>query len=493
VIVAQSNQIKEFPQALLPNSAPRLSTIDLANNSMVMMPPELGLSTSLARISLAGNPLRSIRREVLQGSCENLKKFLRSRLQGAASEEAAMSTQAAQDDLAVELRAAAASHKLSFEGKGMTTLPVLPKGLRVLRLSGNSLTMEALGGALGFRKTVASEHGSEIFLLSASRNALGYGYGLDAVLNCMALQLPALQELDLSFNELIEENVQDTHLRVNEAAPSALTRLDLSGNRLTQLPPRLFSGGYPSLQELRLRRNCISSLNGAGSEATPPLVSIDLEENCLSTVPAWLPSALPQLHVLLLGNNNISPTLPPEWGFWSSLQVVSLVGNPLKGIRQSIIVKGWPAISAWLRDRLPEGADSLVAIPPIVSPASPSHRSQTTPSDEWQASAFPSNPAAAAAAAPGHGGTTAATAPPPGKAVAARAAAGGAAPDTNALEARLGKLRAEVCSLEDELSSPGISRSKQSAVNHSLRMKRAELLKAEREQRRLSADEHGGE
>merc|ERR1712008_1847 len=102
---------------------------------------------------------------------------------------------------------------------------------------------------------------------------------------------------------------------------------------------------------------------------------------------------------------------------------------------------------------------------------------------DWQARAVPQNPAAA-----GHGGTTAATEPP---SAAVMAATGGAAPDTNAVDARLGKLRAEV-RLENELSSPGISRATQSSVNHSLRMKRAELLKTEKEQRRLSADEHGG-
>jgi Leucine-rich repeat (LRR) protein len=57
-----------------------LKTLDLSNNELSDLPGELGRIASLTRIALEGNPLRRIRRGLLDQGTEALKRFLRSRL-----------------------------------------------------------------------------------------------------------------------------------------------------------------------------------------------------------------------------------------------------------------------------------------------------------------------------------------------------------------------------------------------------------------------------
>lgn len=513
-VVAESNQIVQFPEGLLPSHAPVLCTLDLLNNSITALPPELGLSTTLKRIALVGNPLRSIRPEVLRGSAEALKKFLRTRIEGPGDIDAIETAEVVQDNLIVELRTAAATHELSMERRGLLTLPPLPAGLRVLRVSGNALKAEALTSALGLADTTPDRNlGRDLRSLGVAHNALGKVSRVDGIIWSFVEGLPSLQDLDLSFNNLHQSAV-DAPLHVPES--SSLTRMDLSGNMLTSFPGQLLVA-CPALHEFRLRQNRISSLVGAACAAGSVVSTLDLEENCLSTVPAWLPSALPHLRTLLLANNNIGSTLPPEWGFWDSLRAATLVGNPLKGVRQAILAKGWPTVAVWLRDRLPEGAASIAAIPSVAS------RGSRTGGGQEPAEEAPVWPSSSRCAPPGAEGgqdplgrvvmTRSRTLPSPSAssdhqqvatrdAPNERAQAGAsstamqsvaALPRQNAaaVSERLHRLRVDVRALEEELMGPGNSRTKQSAVNHSLRIKRAELFKAEREHLRLSTvDDH---
>jgi len=520
-LLAGNNKIARLPTALLPAGAPALCTMDLLNNDLSALPPELGLSIALKRITLVGNPLRSIRPELLRGSVEDLKKFLRSRIEGQASEEAKGAAESAQDNLAVELRTAGASHKLSLEGQGLTALPPLPAGLRVLHVSRNALTASTLRAALGLGDAVKSpELGADLTLLSAGRNALNEGTCTRGIVLRLVESLPALQDLDLSFNRLTTTGPAEAWMPWQGATPPALTRVDFSGNFLAAIPGAMVSA-CPMLHELRVRQNHINSMEAAAAAAGSSLNTLDLEENRLSAVPAWLPSALPQLRTLLLANNSIGPALPPELGFWSSLQSVNLAGNPLRSIRQALMSKGWPAVAAWLRDRLPEGAEHVAAVPRPEFGAGPQLTRRQEPAAnggqgpgrrppvpavgtrggswggvEGSAAASPaaSRPPSAARRSPSAGtggrdqaaalGSRAAT---PSLADSAAPSAAGTPSSAGALEARIERLRGEVAALEEDLQNPGMSRSKQSAVNHSLRMKRAELLKADREFRRVTA------
>uniref|UniRef100_A0A667WNX7 Leucine-rich repeat-containing protein 40 n=1 Tax=Myripristis murdjan TaxID=586833 RepID=A0A667WNX7_9TELE len=57
-----------------------LSTLDLSNNDLLNIPPELGLCTSLRCLSLEGNPFRTPRAAIVAKGTDSLLEYLRSRI-----------------------------------------------------------------------------------------------------------------------------------------------------------------------------------------------------------------------------------------------------------------------------------------------------------------------------------------------------------------------------------------------------------------------------
>eukprot|EP00913_Durusdinium_trenchii_P011433 g10737.t1 len=121
----ESNKLRALPEGI-PSRVPRLATLDFSNNDLTQLPPELGLATELKRVALLGNPLRSVRPELLRGSAEALKAFLRSRL----ADAPAAPGHADADDRSAVLRAAEASGQLEFG---------FWESLQVVSLTGNPL------------------------------------------------------------------------------------------------------------------------------------------------------------------------------------------------------------------------------------------------------------------------------------------------------------------------------------------------------------------
>ena len=56
-----------------------LRALDASNNDLAELPCSLGTFPKLQRIALDGNPLRSVRRDVIERGCEAIKAFLRTR------------------------------------------------------------------------------------------------------------------------------------------------------------------------------------------------------------------------------------------------------------------------------------------------------------------------------------------------------------------------------------------------------------------------------
>ena len=73
-------ELGEIP-SILAGCSPRLKTLLISNNDLRVIPPEIGLLTNLQSVDLRGNPQRSIRPTVLEGSCTSLLTFLRHRME----------------------------------------------------------------------------------------------------------------------------------------------------------------------------------------------------------------------------------------------------------------------------------------------------------------------------------------------------------------------------------------------------------------------------
>jgi hypothetical protein len=71
-----NNKIRELPVALV-HHMPSLTLINLINNDLANVPPLLGLHKALKTVQLDGNPLKTLRRPVIEKGTEAILKFLR--------------------------------------------------------------------------------------------------------------------------------------------------------------------------------------------------------------------------------------------------------------------------------------------------------------------------------------------------------------------------------------------------------------------------------
>ncbi|THG07125.1 hypothetical protein TEA_000687 [Camellia sinensis var. sinensis] len=113
-----SNQLKEYP---VEACKLRLSVLDLSNNSLSGLPSEIGMMTTLRKLLLMGNPMRSLRSTLVNGPTPALLRYLRSRLP--ADEESAASTPTKDNVVSMAARMSITSKELSLGGLGLSAVP----------------------------------------------------------------------------------------------------------------------------------------------------------------------------------------------------------------------------------------------------------------------------------------------------------------------------------------------------------------------------------
>uniref|UniRef100_A0A3P8X5I8 LRRCT domain-containing protein n=1 Tax=Cynoglossus semilaevis TaxID=244447 RepID=A0A3P8X5I8_CYNSE len=109
--------------------------------------------------------------------------------------------------------------------------------------------------------------------------------------------LPLLNHLQLYHNNL-------TYLPADllNGVPSLVT-LDLTGNKLVELPPKVFSHDF--LQNLVLKNNQIEKIDVEVFSNNSSLIWLDLSGNRLTSVPSALHLKVPRLQNLDLSHNNL--------------------------------------------------------------------------------------------------------------------------------------------------------------------------------------------
>jgi len=112
---------------------------------------------------------------------------------------------------------------------------------------------------------------------------------------------------------------------------SALTELELSGNKLKTIPEGLFN--ITALRELSLSRNEISELPEALTRLQR-IRTLDLADNVISSLPASI-SALQSLREFNLSYNRLT-SLPPEFTKLTGLCVLHLMYNSLTEVPQPV-------------------------------------------------------------------------------------------------------------------------------------------------------------
>ncbi|KAI3755799.1 hypothetical protein L1987_55605 [Smallanthus sonchifolius] len=306
-----SNKLKEYP---VEACKLKLSVLDLSNNSLSGLPPDIGLMTTLRKLVLIGNPIRTLRSSLVSGPTPALLRFLRSRLP---AEEAS--------------RLSLGSKELSLGGHGLSVVP--PQVWETSDITKVDLSRNSIEDLPVQLSSCAS---LETLILSRNKIKEWPSAILESLHNLVCLKLD---------NNPLRQIPSDRF----QAAPK-LQVLDLSGNAGC-LPENPAFSFLMQLQELYLRRMQISEIR-TDILSLPKLRILDMSQNSLQMVPEGFKNAT-SLQELRLSDNNIS-TLPPELGLLEpTLQVLQLDGNPLRSIRRTILDRGTKAMLSYLKDKIP--------------------------------------------------------------------------------------------------------------------------------------------
>ncbi|GMH38386.1 hypothetical protein BSKO_06270 [Bryopsis sp. KO-2023] len=324
-----------------------LNILDLSNNDLTGLPPELGLMTTLRKLPLEGNPLRTIRRELVTGPVSRLLEALRFKLPAELREDKKSSSASRSGNLfgANETELAenlAKTLKLTDKPGDMVLkslkLTEVPKAvweavgnLEVLDLSSNAIEAidpELLQGAHQLRKLLLKMAGLK-------------SWPLPLVEGC----LPVLGELDLCRNRI-------PSIPANAFVSCAnLRELDLSG---IAAAGKMIPGTMTGLVNLRRISLPMTTTPEFPKDllSLPSLNMIDLSSNSITFLPENI-TKLSNLAELNISNNNIAH-LPPRLGLMHpTLKVVMLEGNLLKTIRRPLLEKGTPALLEYLAAKVP--------------------------------------------------------------------------------------------------------------------------------------------
>jgi internalin A len=252
--------------------------LDLQDQELTKLPPEIGQLTALRSLVLWGNRLTTLPPEI--GQLTQLQS-------------------------------------LNLYGNKLTILP--PEigqltALRMFGLSGNDLT--TLPPEIG-RLTALEELYLGHFMLFDEHNDL-------TVLPSEIGQLTKLQRLNLSFNHL-------TALPTEIGRLTELQSLNLNNNRLMALPPEIFQ--LAALRWLGLTGNCLTTLSRKIGQLAQ-LRSLDLGSNDLTALPSEI-GQLTKLQQLDLSHNNLT-ALPSEIGQLTELQQLDLSHNNLMALPPEI-------------------------------------------------------------------------------------------------------------------------------------------------------------
>ncbi|KAJ3307462.1 Leucine-rich repeat-containing protein 40 [Kappamyces sp. JEL0829] len=234
----------------------RLKRLDITNNSVSQLPPELSLLKSLVTVHHAGNPLRGL---PSSGGTVRLLDYLSKKLVFSSDDPLTSAPQP-------ELSAGAGSKTIEWVGLNLQNLDLKDAKPSQLNLAQNQLS------ALPKDFAQTSQH---LTTLNLSKNKF---------VSFPLLACEQLVTLDLSCNLLVSFPPVFPHL-------PHLNELNLNNNRLSQFPSSL----PPSLCVLLFASNHLSAIDMSVLRELLQLQVLDLSNNSIASVP-------PELGLLKLNN-----------------------------------------------------------------------------------------------------------------------------------------------------------------------------------------------
>ncbi|NXY71758.1 LRC40 protein, partial [Glareola pratincola] len=310
VLELRDNKIKSVPDeiALLQ----KLERLDLANNDISRLPYTLGNLPQLKFLALEGNPLRTIRRDLLQKGTQELLKYLRSKIQDDvtnANEEPPVTAMTLPSESRVNVHAITSLKLLEYSEKQAAMIP--------------DEMFNAVGSnpvaTVNFSKNQLNEVPPRIVELKDSVCDVNLGFNKISSISSELCMLHKLTHLDIRNNFL-------TSLPEEMEALTRLQVINLSFNRFKVFPSVLYR--IPALETILLSNNQVGSIDPLQLRQMDRLGTLDLQNNDLLQV-------------------------PPELGNCETLRTLLLEGNPFRTPRAAVLAKGTAAVLEYLRSRIP--------------------------------------------------------------------------------------------------------------------------------------------
>ncbi|KAL5016231.1 hypothetical protein ScPMuIL_005820 [Solemya velum] len=315
VLDLRDNKIPSLPEDITVLQV--LERLDLTNNNLTGLPYSLGTINTLKSIVVDGNPMKSIRRDIVMRGTMELKKYLRSRLEvpvepvsnpkGVVSSKGQSGVIGGGGD-GINAHEVGQFKNLDYSGRQAIDIPedvlqVAVKGeVTSVNLSKNNITSFPVS----------------LVQLTETLKELMLGRNKLTVLHSDIGKFGRLTMLDLRNNALSD-------LPCEVADLQELREIVLSCNRFMQLPTVLYK--LKKLEILFASDNKIEVIDADGLCQLPVLGTLDLQNNSINQV-------------------------PPELGNCLQLKSLQISGNLFRNPRPAILAKGTPALLEYLRSRI---------------------------------------------------------------------------------------------------------------------------------------------
>ncbi|NWQ97528.1 LRC40 protein, partial [Burhinus bistriatus] len=310
VLELRDNKIKSVPDEI--TLLQKLERLDLANNDISRLPYTLGNLPQLKFLALEGNPLRTIRRDLLQKGTQELLKYLRSKIQDdvtSLNEEPPVTAMTLPSESRVNMRAITSLKLLEYSEKQAAVIP--DEMFNAVR--SNPVA------TVNFSKNQLNEIPPRIVELKDSVCDVNLGFNKISSISLELCMLHKLTHLDIRNNFL-------TSLPEEMEALTRLQVINLSFNRFKIFPSVLYH--ILALETVLLSNNQVGSIDPLQLKKMDKLGTLDLQNNDLLQV-------------------------PPELGNCESLRTLLLEGNPFRTPRAAVLAKGTAAVLEYLRSRIP--------------------------------------------------------------------------------------------------------------------------------------------
>ncbi|KAG8197757.1 hypothetical protein JTE90_006803 [Oedothorax gibbosus] len=310
----RDNKIPEIPDIIC--SLQALERLDISNNALTNLPYTLGTLPHLKFLAIDGNPMRSIRRDIIQRGTVQLLRWLRSRIEDPSTVRN-MSRLSLEIDSARNDSAACDVDKYAL------------KSTKALALSNKNIVTIS-------KDVIETATSAEVTTVDFSKN------NIQQIPDYFEMIMPKLTEANFGFNKI-------TSIPSFIGIGERLQFLDIRNNQLQTLPSEF--ANLSSLREVNICFNRFNSLPTA-LYSLKKLEIILASDNQIENIDVSGLSQLPVLAVLDLHNNSIK-VVPPELGNLKQLRSLLLDGNLFRNPRPTILSKGTLALLEFLRDRIP--------------------------------------------------------------------------------------------------------------------------------------------